>query len=85
MVGREVAALGGEHALGHRVSDRVRDDHPARPRGKAFDAALADAETAGHVTPELTAAFHDPVVAAARWYEVAVVTFIIVLMVTKPF
>ena len=55
------------------------------PRGKAFDTALADAETAGHVTPELTAAFHDPVVAAARWYEVAVITFIIVLMVTKPF
>jgi hypothetical protein len=55
------------------------------PRGKDFDAARADAEAAGHVTPALTAAFHDPAVAAARWYELGVVAFVIVLMVTKPF
>ena len=55
------------------------------PRGKVFDAALADAEAAGEVTPALTAAFHDPAVAAARWYELGVVAAIIVLMVTKPF
>ncbi len=55
------------------------------PRGKVFDAALADAESAGEVTPALTAAFHDPAVAAARWYELGLVAFIVVLMVTKPF
>jgi uncharacterized membrane protein len=55
------------------------------PRGKAFDAAMASAEETGRVTPDLTAALHDPVVAAARWYELAVVAFVIVLMVTKPF
>lgn len=55
------------------------------PRGKVFDAALVGAEEAGHVTPALTAAFHDPAVAAARWYELGVVAFVIVLMVTKPF
>jgi Predicted integral membrane protein (DUF2269) len=55
------------------------------PRGKVFDAALIDAEATGAVTPALTAAFRDPAVAAARWYELAIVAFIILLMVTKPF
>jgi Predicted integral membrane protein (DUF2269) len=55
------------------------------PRGKVFDAAMASADEAGRVTPELSSAFHDPVVAAARWYELAVVAFVIALMVTKPF
>jgi hypothetical protein len=55
------------------------------PRGKVFEAALASAEGTGRVTPELTAAFRDPVVATARRYELAVVAFVIVLMVTKPF
>jgi hypothetical protein len=55
------------------------------PRGKVFDAALVDAEEAGHGTPALTAALNDPAVAAARWYELGVVAFIVVLMVTKPF
>jgi hypothetical protein len=55
------------------------------PRGRTFDEALTSAVAAGRVTPELKAAFRDPVVAAARWYELAVVAFVVVLMVTKPF
>lgn len=55
------------------------------PRGRVFESALAGAVEVGHVTPELTAAFHDPVVAAAHWYELGVVAFVVVLMVTKPF
>jgi hypothetical protein len=82
--------VGYGDAMGDHLTDRVRDDDPLvplvfLPRGKVFDAALADAEAAGEVTPALTAAFHDPAVAAARWYELGVVAAIIVLMVTKPF
>jgi hypothetical protein len=55
------------------------------PTGKVFAAAFEDAKTRGQVTPELTAAFADRKVAFARNYELAVVTVVIVLMVTKPF
>jgi len=55
------------------------------PRGKVFEAALGEAVAAGEVTPGLRAAFADPAVNAARWYERIVVAVIIVLMVTKPF
>lgn len=55
------------------------------PRGKVFEAALASALTAGRVTTELSAALHDPAVAAARWYERIIIAFVILLMVTKPF
>lgn len=55
------------------------------PRGRVFEAALASAIGSQRVTPELSAAFHDPVVAAARWYELVVVAFVIFLMVAKPF
>jgi hypothetical protein len=55
------------------------------PRGKVFEAALADAVAAGEVTPGLRAAFADRAVAGARWYERIVVAVIMVLMVTKPF
>jgi uncharacterized membrane protein len=55
------------------------------PRGKVFDVALREAVVAGEVTPGLRAAFADPVVAGARWYERIVVAVIVVLMVTKPF
>jgi predicted integral membrane protein DUF2269 len=55
------------------------------PRGKVFEAALGDAVASGEVTPGLRAAFADPVVNGARWYERIVVAAIIVLMVTKPF
>ena len=55
------------------------------PRGKRFETALEDARASGTVTPGLTQALRDPVVALARRAELAVVGLIIVLMVTKPF
>lgn len=55
------------------------------PRGRVFQAALGEAMAAREVTPGLTAAFADPLVNGARWYERIVVAIIIVLMVTKPF
>jgi hypothetical protein len=56
------------------------------PRGKRFEGALEEARAGGgSVTPALTAALGDPVVALARRAELAVVALIIVLMVTKPF
>jgi hypothetical protein len=55
------------------------------PRGRVFEAVLATAFEAGRVTPQLTAAFRDSLVTAARWYELAVVAFVLLLMVTKPF
>ena len=39
----------------------------------------------GRVTPALTAAFGDPVVAAGHAWGLIVIALIIVLMVTKPF
>jgi hypothetical protein len=55
------------------------------PRGKRFEAALADAQTRGEVTPALKAAFEDRVVFAAHVYEVLMVLIVTTLMVTKPF
>ena len=55
------------------------------PRGRTFEAALTSSIEGGQVTPDLTAAFRDPVVAAARWYGFAVVALVVLLMVTKPF
>jgi len=55
------------------------------PRGKVFEAALAAAEVEGQVTPELRAAWRDPVVRAAHVYELAAVTVVLTLMLTKPF
>ncbi|HET9756171.1 MAG TPA: DUF2269 family protein [Candidatus Limnocylindrales bacterium] len=55
------------------------------PRGRVFEAALADARRQGLMTPELRAAFADPAVAFARRFEIAVVAIVVVLMVTKPF
>lgn len=55
------------------------------PKEKVFDAAFTQAVEAGRITPALTAALHDPVVDAAHVYELAIVTVVILLMVTKPF
>ena len=55
------------------------------PRGKVFEAALAEATAAGRVTKALTAGFRDPVVFAAHVYELAVIVVVFVLMITKPF
>jgi uncharacterized membrane protein len=55
------------------------------PRGRAFEAALAEARATGSVTPALRAAFADPAVRAARTYEVVGIALIVALMVLKPF
>jgi uncharacterized membrane protein len=55
------------------------------PRGKRFEAAMTDATSRGEVTPELSAAFRDPVVAFARNAEAIGLVVIVALMVVKPF
>jgi hypothetical protein len=55
------------------------------PKGRLFEAALTDAETKGHVTPELTRAWRDPAVRAAHVYELGAITAVLILMLTKPF
>jgi hypothetical protein len=55
------------------------------PRGKLFEKALTEAQQRGTVTPELTTAFNDRAVAAARAAEGLVVAFVISMMVLKPF
>jgi len=55
------------------------------PRGKVFEAAMASARSIGTVTPELRAAFADPWVAFAHWYELTAVGIVVALMVLKPF
>ena len=55
------------------------------PRGKAYEKALQDAAAKGAITPELRAAFQDPVVRWAHLWEEIVLVLIIFLMVTKPF
>jgi hypothetical protein len=55
------------------------------PRGRVFEAALGEATARGETTPSLRAAFHDPATRAARLYEAAAVTVILVLMLAKPF
>jgi hypothetical protein len=55
------------------------------PKGRVFEAALEAAGERGPVTPELSAAFRDPVVRAAHVYELGAVTVVLVLMLAKPF
>lgn len=55
------------------------------PRGRVFRAAFEDALREGRVTDRLRAALHDPAVAAARVYEIAMVLVLTTLMVAKPF
>ncbi len=55
------------------------------PRGRVFETALKDAEVRGEVTPVVLRAFRDPVVRAARVYELGAVTIILGLMFAKPF
>ena len=55
------------------------------PRGRIFEAAMADARAKGIVTPGPPApAWRDPAVAFARRYEVAAIAIIIALMVLRP-
>jgi uncharacterized membrane protein len=55
------------------------------PRGKVFEARLADAQARGQVTPELLASLHDPAVRRAHIAEAAGLVIITYLMVMKPF
>ena len=55
------------------------------PRGRVFESAMASATERDEITPELRAAWRDPVVRAAHVYELVVVTTVFVLMVAKPF
>jgi uncharacterized membrane protein len=55
------------------------------PRGRVFEAAMAEAREVGTVTPALRAAWADPAVAMARRYELVAIAVIIGLMVVKPF
>jgi hypothetical protein len=55
------------------------------PRGKRFEAELAEARVQGVVTPGLSAAFADPMVALARRWEIASVSLVVALMVLKRF
>jgi hypothetical protein len=55
------------------------------PRGRVFEAAMAEAREAGTVTPALRAAWADPAVALARRYELGAIVLIVGLMVLKPF
>ena len=55
------------------------------PRGRVFEAAFAEAESDGRVTPALTAAWSDPVVRGAHLYELGTTTIVLVLMLTQPF
>ena len=54
------------------------------PRGKTFEAAMADARARGAWTDELRAAFADPGVALARRWEFISVGLVLALMVLKP-
>jgi hypothetical protein len=54
------------------------------PRGRTFEAAMADARRQGTWTAELRAAFADRGVALARRWELASVAIALSLMVLKP-
>ena len=55
------------------------------PRARVFEQALAEASAQGAVTPALRAALDDPVVRAARVYEMVMIAVLTWLMVAKPF
>ncbi len=55
------------------------------PRGRVFEAALAEATARGDVTPALRAAWRDPVVRAAHVVELVTIAIVLALMISKPF
>jgi hypothetical protein len=55
------------------------------PRGRTFEAAMADARAKQIITPALRAAWSDRAVAFARRYELVGTALIVALMVLKPF
>ncbi len=55
------------------------------PSSRKFDIAITDARERGVMTAELRAAFANPAVNIARWYEAIVTGVVVALMVLKPF
>lgn len=55
------------------------------PRGRTFATALEDADRQGEVTDRVRLAFRDPVLFAARAYELGAMVVVLVLMIAKPF
>lgn len=55
------------------------------PRGRIYRRALAEAEERGAVTPALRAAIRDPLVGAARGYELVMIAVLAWLMIARPF
>ena len=55
------------------------------PRGKVCGIALEEVIAEDQITPQLTAAFQDPVVRAAHIYELTMLVVIVILMVLKRF
>jgi uncharacterized membrane protein len=55
------------------------------PRGRRFEAAMAESQRVGAPTPQLAAAFGDRAVAMARRFELVVIAAIAFLMIVKPF
>jgi hypothetical protein len=55
------------------------------PKGRIFGAALDDSVVLGRPTPDLVAAFNDPVSRVAHYVELTVVVAVLVLMIAKPF
>jgi hypothetical protein len=55
------------------------------PRARVFHGALEEAKSQSTITPALRAALADPVVGAARVYEMVMIVALAFLMVAKPF
>ena len=55
------------------------------PRGKVFGKAFEESIAQDRITPQLTAAFRDPLFRAAHIYEFLILGVIVILMVLKPF
>jgi hypothetical protein len=55
------------------------------PKGRVYHAALEEATALGQVTAQLQAALNDPLVRAARVYEMAMAAALAYLMIMKPF
>jgi len=55
------------------------------PKGRVYHAALVEATELGQVTVQLEAALNDPLVRAARVYEMVMAAALAYLMIVKPF
>jgi hypothetical protein len=55
------------------------------PKGRVYRRILGEAEARGEVTPQLRRAIEDPLVGAARVYEIVMIGVLAFLMVARPF